>query len=187
MEDYVNKQILDADEVILLEYDVSRLDYKGTLHLTLTSNRIFFDKITIKGVLTKQQVVENIDTIMLDHIKVYDGKVQAKNTGEKVQIQTIEENVVVVFETKKDASKFVSKIVDAATGTTAVKRSVNKVKEAIKTVDDVLGEGTTAAIIKTGAEVAMSFIPLSKVKNGTSKKIAKAATAVTAAIAGKKE
>lgn len=187
MKEQMNKQMLDADEVILLEFDVLREDIRDLLHLTLTSKRIFFDQVKKKGILIKSETAETVDVIRLDHIKVYDEKIQAKNIGEKVQMQTIEKNIVIEFNNKKDASKFVAKVVDAATGTTMIKRGVSKVKEAIRTVDDVLGDGPTATILKTGMEVAMTFAPLPGGKKKTTKKVAKAATTVASAIIGKKK
>lgn len=177
----MSKQAMDNDEVILVEYeDVTRKDIDKSMNLTLTSKRIIFERIYEKGIFKKQEMSELLDTIELSHIKVYEDKVQVIQKNEEVSIQTFEENIVIIFENKKQAKEFVSKTVDAATNTTKTKRAMNKVKKVIADVDDTLGNGATSKILKTGTNLAVAFAPLPKGKKAKKvvKTIKKAATVI---------
>ena len=163
----MSKQVLDNDEVIILEYKgITREDIEGEMDLTLTSKRILFERTTEKGIFKKQEITELLDTIDLTHLKVYQDNIQVNNKNENVSIQTFEENIVVTFLNKKEASKFTSKTIDAATGTTKTKRVMNKAKKVIADVDETLGEGATSKIIKTGTNLAVAFAPIPKGKKG---------------------
>lgn len=175
----MEKQIIADDEVILLEYDVTRDDIKGNLHLTLTSKKILFEQKMIKGLIKKQEIKKLVDSIELSHIKIYEGNVQAIQNNQSVSIQTLEENIVVTFSTKNEASKFVSKVVDTTTGTTKVKRLMNKVKKVREDFDETLGDGATSMFLKTGAKVAVAFTPVPKGKKAA-KVVKTAKKAVTA-------
>ncbi len=129
---------LDSNEVILYEDVVTHNDFKGVLQLTLTSQKIIFEKE--KGILKKEK--ELIDVINLEDIKIYNDKVQIGQKGLEVAIQTINRNIKLSFYSIFKANKFVTKIVDTITGTTITKRSTDKIKGAIDTVDDVLGINT---------------------------------------------
>lgn len=83
-----------------------------------------------------------IEDIGLDKIKVYNKKAQVKQKGAEVLTQTIDKNIEISFYSMIEAMKFTTKITDVLTGTTMSKRGVDKVKEAINTVDDVLGFDT---------------------------------------------
>lgn len=180
----MNKQVIEADEVILLENEVTRDDIKGNVHLTLTSKKILFEQRIIKGIIKKQEVKKLVDSIALSHIKVYEGNVQANQKNQKVSIQTLEENVVLTFVTKTDASKFTSKVIDTITGTTKVKRIMNKVKEVRESVDETLGDGATSMFLKAGAKAAVAFTPLPKGKKAA-KAVKTAKKAVTAMLNNK--
>ena len=158
------EQILESDEVIILENIVTREDIKGDLHLTLTSKRMLFVQKVVKGLIKKEEINKIIDTIELSNIKTYSDKLQVKQKNEYVDIQTIEKNITVKFLSKKDATKFVSLIVDAATGTTKVKRAMNKVKKVREDVDDTLGNGITSKALKTVGTIAVKKIPIPKGK-----------------------
>jgi len=60
--------------------------------------------------------------------------------------KTFEKNFTINFYGIIEAKKFVTKLTDAITGTTIIKRSTEKVKEAFSTVDDVLGFNTRETI-----------------------------------------
>jgi len=175
----MGKQVIDEDEVILLQYEVVREDIKGKLYLTLTSKKILFEQKVIKGLIKKQEIKKLVDSIELSHIKLYEGSVQASQKNECVTIQALEENIVVKFASKNDASKFTNKVVDTVTGTTKIKRIMDKVKEVRESVDETLGDGATSMFLKTGAKVAVAFAPLPKGKKAA-KVVKTAKKAVTA-------
>lgn len=129
---------IESNEVILYEDIVTYSEFKGTLQLTLTSQKIIFEKE--KGIIKKEK--ELVDIINLEDIKIYKNKAQIQQKGLEVIIQTINKNIKISFNGIFKANKFVTKIVDTITGTTITERSTNKIKGAINTVDDVLGIDT---------------------------------------------
>lgn len=126
---------LALDEVILHEDTVTYSDFKGSLQLTLTSQKIIFKKE--KGILKKEK--ELIDIINLKDIKIYNDKVQIEQKGVGVSIQTINKNIKISFYDSSKANKFKTNIIDTITGTTSAERGTEKIKGIINTVDDVLG------------------------------------------------
>ncbi len=140
-----------ADEVVLYEGVVTSKNYKGTLQLTLTSQKLIFEKE--KGLFKKER--ELIDTVPLDSVKVYNDVAQIKQKSDTVEVQTVDKNVSIVFSGMLDARKFTGKIVDAVTGTTFARRSSNKIKDAFSMVDDTLGldtRGTIKGILENGVK-----------------------------------
>lgn len=131
-----------ADEVVLYEGVVTSKNYKGTLQLTLTSQKLIFEKE--KGLFKKER--ELIDTVPLDSVKVYNGVAQIKQKSDTIELQAVDKNVSIVFSGILEARKFTGKIVDAVTGTTLARRSSNKIKDAFNMVDDTLGLDTRGAI-----------------------------------------
>lgn len=138
MENYT----LEQNEVILFEDIVTSNTYKGTLNITLTSQKIILEKE--KGVIKK--VKELVDIIPLADIKIHQDKVQVQQKGVEVSIQTVKENIKITFYSILKANKFVTKIVDTVTGTTVTERGTDKIKGAFNTVDDVLGIDTRNTI-----------------------------------------
>ena len=136
-----NFQLL-ADEVILYEGFVTSTNYKGSLKVTLTSQKVIFEKEV--GIFKKS--LELIDTFPIDTIKFYNDTPQIKQKGCSVQIQTESLNIAITFPGILEATKFTGKITDASTGTTLAKRSSQKVKDAFNIVDDTLGLDTRGAI-----------------------------------------
>jgi len=133
---------LESNEVILLEDVVSHSDFKGSLHLTLTSLKMIFEKEK-----------ELIEIINLEDVKIYNEKAQVSQKGAEVTIQTTNKNIKLTFEGMLKANKFVTKVIDTITGTTVTERSTNKIKGAINTVDDVLGidtRGTIKGVVENG-------------------------------------
>ena len=140
---------LESDEVILFKDVVTHNKIKGKLQLTLTSRKIILEKE--KGIVKKEKIL--MDIINLEDIKIYNEKVQVKQKGPEVTIQTIKDNIIITFDGMFKANKFIGKIVDAVTGTTFTKRSTEKIKGAFDTVDDVLGidtRGTLKGVVENG-------------------------------------
>ena len=140
---------LESDEVILFKDVVTHNKIKGRLQLTLTSRKIILEKE--KGIVKKEKIL--MDIINLEDIKIYNEKVQVKQKGPEVTIQTIKDNIIITFDGMFKANKFIGKIVDTVTGTTFTKRSTEKIKGAFNTVDDVLGidtRGTIKGVVENG-------------------------------------
>ena len=115
---------------------------KGSLLLTLTSQKMIFEKE--KGLFKKER--ELIDIIPLDSIKFYNNAAQIKQKSDTVEIQTVAKNISLFFSGMLEARKFTGKIVDAATGTTLAMRVSEKTKDAFNMVDETLGVDTRDAI-----------------------------------------
>lgn len=135
---------LERDEVILYENSHMQ-DYSK---LVLTSKKLILEKTnTIKTGLFKTETETIVDDIiMLENIKLYNGKAQIQQKNTDVNIQTIEKNLTIKFYGIIEAKKFVTKITDAITGTTILKRGTDKVKETFNLVDDVLGFDTRETV-----------------------------------------
>ncbi len=142
---------LMADEVILYEGVVTSKNYKGTLQLILTSQKIIFEKE--KGLFKKER--ELIDILLFETVKVYNDAAQVKQKGDTVEVQTVDKNIAIVFSGMLEARKFTGKIVDAVTGTTLARRSSDKIKDAFNMVDDTLGldtRGTIKGFLENGVK-----------------------------------
>ena len=143
--------VLQPDEVVLYEGVVTSKNYKGSLQMTLTSQKLVFEKE--KGLFKKE--LELIDVIMLESVKYYNEAAQIKPKNSTVEIQTVEKNVTIEFSGMFEARKFAGKIVDAVTGTTLARRSSDRIKEAFSVVDDTLGldtRGTLKGILENGVK-----------------------------------
>ena len=139
------------DEVVLYEGTATSNDYKGSLHITLTSYQMVIEKE--KGFFKKE--IELVDTISLEDIKTYNDVAQIKQKGGSVEIQTKAKNITLSFSGMFEARKFVGKAIDATTGTTLAKRSSDKVKNAFEMIDDTLGldtRGTIKGILEQGVK-----------------------------------
>lgn len=142
---------LMADEVILYEGVVTSKNYKGTLQLILTSQKIIFEKE--KGLFKKER--ELIDILPLETVKVYNNAAQVKQKGYTVEVQTVDKNISIVFSGMLEARKFTGMMVDAVTGTTLARRSSDKIKDAFNMVDDTLGldtRGTIKGFLENGVK-----------------------------------
>ncbi len=133
---------LQSNEVLLYEGTITSAEYKGSLLLTLTSQKMIFEKE--KGLFKKER--ELIDIIPLDSIKFYNNAAQIKQKSDPVEIQTVAKNISLFFSGMLEARKFTGKIVDAATGTTLAMRVSEKTKDAFNMVDETLGVDTRGAI-----------------------------------------
>lgn len=133
---------LANDEVILMNTDVFREDLGKTgdkYHVTLTSKKIVFENTITKGIFKSKTETKLADIVMLDSIKIYNGKVQIQQKSNNLYIQTSNKNFSITFSGRIETMKFVNKIIDTITCTTMSDRGINKVKSAINKVDDVLG------------------------------------------------
>ena len=133
---------LQNDEVVLYEGEINSTTYKGLIILTLTSQKVVFEKE--KGIFKKER--EIVDVISLNDIKFYNDAAQIKQKGSEVEIQTTKGNTTLIFDNLFEARKFAGKIVDAVTGTTITKRGSEKIKSAFNMVDDTLGVDSRAAL-----------------------------------------
>ena len=142
---------LESEEVILYEDFVNSNEFKGHLKLTLTSQKIIFEKE--KGLFKKE--LNLVDIIFLENIKFYNDKVQIKQKGSNVIIQTTNKNITISFSDILKARKFVNNVIDTITGTTIAKRGSNKIKDAFNIVDDTLGldtRGTIKGLVENGVK-----------------------------------
>ena len=138
-----------ANEVVLYEGTATSKAYKGTLQITLTSQKLVFEHE--KGLFKKER--ELVDIIPLENVKIYNDTAQVKQKGTDVEIQTVEKNFTLVFTGMLDARKFTGNIINAVTGTTLAKRGSNKIKDAFSVVDDTLGldtRGTVKGVLENG-------------------------------------
>ena len=137
------------DEVVLYNGKATSNEHKGNLMITLTSHQIVVEKE--KGLFKKE--IELLDAIALEDIKTYNDVVQIKQKGFSAEIQTKSKNITFNFSGLIEARKFVSKAIDASTGTTLAKRSSDKVKSALDLTDDTLGvdtRGTIKSVLEQG-------------------------------------
>ena len=142
---------LQSDEVVLYEGTVTSKAYKGNIQMTLTSQKIIFERE--KGLFKKER--ELVDIIMLENVKIYNDTAQIKQKISEVEMQTVEKNLTLEFSGMLEARKFTGKIVDAVTGTTLAKRGSNKIKDAFSMVDDTLGldtRGTIKGVLENGVK-----------------------------------
>lgn len=142
---------LEAEEVILYEGIATSKELRGNLQLTLTSQKIIFEKE--KGIFKKER--ELLDIISLEDIKFYNDTAQIKQKGSDVEIQTISKNITLSFSGMFEAKKFCGKIINAVTGTTMAKRGSEKIKDAFNMVDDTLGldtRGTIKGLLENGVK-----------------------------------
>ena len=131
-----------SDEVLLYEGTAICKAYKGNLQLTLTSQKLVFEKE--KGLFKKER--ELVDVIPLESVKFYNDAAQIKQNGSEVEVQTIEKKLTIVFSGMLEARKFTGNVINAVTGTTLAKRGSNLIKDAFTMVDDTLGLDTRATI-----------------------------------------
>ncbi len=142
----MSNYVLDNDEVILLNL-MGSLD-EDIVYITLTSKKIILEQDVKekKGLFRSETKKVLLDTIMLDTIKTYNGKVQVEQKGSIIFIQTTNKNYTFTLSSFLDASKFVTKIRDAVTGTTMTDRGIEKVNHTFDRVDSVLGFNTRESV-----------------------------------------
>lgn len=143
MEDFA----IQPDEAVLYEGTVKcktyqRNLYQGNLLVTLTSQKLIFEKE--KGIFKKER--ELVDIIPLESVKVYNDAAQIKTKGFKIAIQTIQKNLEIEFPGPLEARKFSGLMINAVTGTTLAQRGSDLIKDAFTIVDDTLGLDTRETI-----------------------------------------
>ena len=84
-------------------------------------------------------------------VKIDKDAPQIKQTGNAVKICFTDKDRVLVFEDKKEARTFVINAWETVTGKTAFERSIDKLKQALDCIDDVL-EIDIRALIKSTLE-----------------------------------
>ena len=142
---------LHSDEVVLFEGVVNSKGHKGSLQLTLTSQKLVLERE--KGIFKKER--ELVEIISLETVKSYNGAAQIKQKGDTVELQTVSENLELQFSGMLEARKFSGKAVDAVTGTTKAQRGSEKIKGAFEMVDDTLGldtRGTIKSVLENGVK-----------------------------------
>ena len=128
--------ILEADEAVLYDGYVSSKYYKGSIYITLTSQKLVVEKES--GVFKK--VREIVDSIDLTDVKIYNDTAQVKQKMGDVEIQTVAKNITFTFSGMIEARKFTGKLIDTVTGTTLAKRVSDKTKGAFDMVDREYGK-----------------------------------------------
>lgn len=144
----------EEDEVILYEGVVGyKIESKNSINVffTLTSKRMIFKQE--KGLFKKK--LDVIDIINLEEIKIYNDEVQSKQKSDTIYIQSINKNFSISLSGIIEAKKVNTKIINAVTGTTTIKRGSNKIKNAFELVDDTLGfdpRNVVKGIIENGVK-----------------------------------
>lgn len=133
---------LNDDEVVLYEGTVGFKGKPGNQLLTLTSQKMVFEKET--GVFKKER--EIVNEIELHTVKFYHDAAQIKQRGAEVDMQTTVGNFTLVFAGMFEARKFTNKVLEAVTDMTLLKRGATNVKNTIETVDDTLGVDTRGTV-----------------------------------------
>lgn len=106
-----------------------------------------------KGLIKKEKEILSI--LLLEDIKFYNDKAQIRQKGGEVTIQATSMDYVLKFEGMLQAKKFCGQLVNATTGTTAIKRGSEKIKGAFDMVDDTLGidtRGTVKGLLENGVK-----------------------------------
>jgi len=145
---------IDNDEVILYEGKVGYNKNYIDVEFKLTSKKMIFEKQ--KGLIKKTS--ELIDIVSLDRIKVYNDSVQIKQKMNELQIQTLDKNFSIYANGMLEATKIITKIINAITETTVSKRGSQKISGAIDLVDETLGlntRGIVKGVLENGIKGAL--------------------------------
>lgn len=140
---------IEKDEVILYEGKVGFQKMGASTNFILTSKKMVFEKE--KGLFKKEKEV--LDVIELNKIKIFNNVPQIKQKMTELEIQTEEKKLSLYFNGMIEAKKVMTKIIDATTNTTVLKRGSEKVKSAIDLVDDTLGldtRGVVRGVVENG-------------------------------------
>ena len=140
---------IEKDEVILYEGKVGFQKMGASTNFILTSKKMVFEKE--KGLFKKEKEV--LDVIELNKIKIFNSVPQIKQKMTELEIQTEEKKLSLYFNGMIEAKKVMTKIIDATTNTTVLKRGSEKVKGAIDLVDDTLGldtRGVVRGVVENG-------------------------------------
>ena len=131
MKDYKLKE----DEVVLYKGNVEIVD-EGAAQLLLTNINVVFIK---KNQNQENSEIVDVETFSVKDIKIYKEKPQVIAKGKNVEIYFLTDEKEIVFTAKGELTKFVNETINLLTDKTTVERNAEKVKNAIKIVDDTLG------------------------------------------------
>lgn len=139
---------LQANESVL--YKGEAILAKKTVELLLTNLNIVLIQKTKK--MFSKPVVE-VMAFSINQIKVYNGIPQIKLNGYDVEVYLVNSEIVLTFESKHEAKKFINSATELITGKTMAVRGADKVKNAVGIVDDTLGIntiGTIKSVVENG-------------------------------------
>lgn len=115
---------LENDEVILLEVPVLLGRRKQNSLLSVTNKRLVFSKKV--GLFQKKDKI--VDTILIEHIKVYNGKVYMKQKKNSLILQTVEGKETITFQNIIDSTRVMERIKTLRLGDNLLTRTNKKVK-----------------------------------------------------------
>lgn len=125
---------LQTNEVLLYRGEA----YNG-IEISLTNLNLIIIKKTPK--LFKKAEIETF-VYSKDDIKIYNDIPQVKQKESSVEIFLTLEEIKIDFYSRTEAHKFVNAVYELLTGKTTTTRSAEKIKSAIKLVDNTLGIDT---------------------------------------------
>lgn len=144
---------LQPDEVLLYNgaaiWNNERKDQKEA-EIILT-NLYFVFVLKTKKFLQKLSI--DLESFPLSDVKIYNEQPQIKNKGTSVEIFFKHGERLLEFESKKEARKFTATAMEVLTGYNVVLRGLKKSKQAVESVDEVLGinsVGVAQAVVSQG-------------------------------------
>lgn len=139
MENYT----LQSNESVLYKGGCSLVNKSANVELVLTNLNLVFIKKT-KKLFAKEEI--EVEIYPVEEIKIYNGLPQIKQKDNIVEIFLTSGEIDVSFISKQEIRKFISKAYELLTGKTMAERVSDKVKGAVKLVDDTIGVNTADAI-----------------------------------------
>ncbi len=137
----MNTYSLEADEVVLYQGNVQKDKLNG--EIVLTNNRIIFAAKKLRLFKKSEDILM---TFLLDDIKIYNNEPQIKNNGLNIEVYMLSEIITFTFLSRMEIMKFSNAIKKHFSGQTIVERGSEKVKDAIKLVNDTLGINTIETV-----------------------------------------
>ena len=189
----MEKYVLQPDEAILFEDDVSIVESKTNDHIILTNLNVVIES-TEKKVFKKGNTA--VTVFPVTEIKVYKEKPQVVHKKEVVTIFLAMGEITMSFDSLFKATTFTTKITELITGKGVGARGAEKVKGAIGLIDDALGintMGTVSSVLENGIVKTLfkgTGSPVAKTSKVTGKAetigaVAAGASAVIQAATGK--
>lgn len=139
----MEKYLLQQDEVVIYEGDVSIPDSKGTNKVILTNYNMVIET-TIRKLFKKPEIV--VETYPVASIKTYNNSPQIKHKGSNVKIFFTNAEVDLNFQSMLAAQKFTNKAIELVSGQSLTSRGSDKVKNMIGLVDQTFGINTVETI-----------------------------------------
>lgn len=134
---------LQPNETILYQGNVFIERRTATVEMMLTNHNLVF-VITTRKFLSKSQL--DVEVYPIEEIKIYNDIPQIKQKNNRVEIFLSYGEVVVLFTSMFEASKFVNAALHLLTGKTMAERSADKFKGAVGLVDNTLGIDTVNTV-----------------------------------------